>query len=95
MRRATLWEIKKRTSIVTLIKEYIPEVAPAGRNYKARCPFHKEKTPSFMVSSEEQTFHCYGCTKEGDAFAFVMERKGLTYKEAAKKLALRVGLKPR
>ena len=65
----------------------------AGRNMKARCPFHQERSPSFIVSPERQTFHCFGCGEGGDAFSFIMKSENLTFMEAAEKLALRAGVK--
>ncbi len=60
---------------------------------KGRCPFHNEKTPSFIVSPERQTFHCFGCGEGGDAFSFVMKTESLSFTESAEKLAQRVGVK--
>ncbi len=64
-------EIKTRLNIVDIISERIP-VKNAGRNLKALCPFHGEKTPSFVISPDRQTFHCFGCGKGGSVFDFVM-----------------------
>ena len=61
-------EIKQKTDIVSLIGEHI-DLKKAGRNYRALCPFHGEKTPSFMVSPELQIFKCFGCSEAGDAYA--------------------------
>ncbi|UPT75036.1 MAG: CHC2 zinc finger domain-containing protein [Elusimicrobiota bacterium] len=72
--------------------EYVP-LTRAGRNMKARCPFHQERSPSFIVSPERQTFHCFGCGEGGDAFSFVMKSESLSFMEAAEKLASRVGVK--
>jgi DNA primase len=69
------------------------QLSRAGRNMKGRCPFHQERTPSFIVSPERQTFHCFGCGEGGDAFSFVMKTENLTFVEAAEKLAARVGVK--
>ena len=65
----------------------------AGRNMKGRCPFHQERSPSFIVSAERQTFHCFGCGEGGDAFSFVMKSENLSFMEAAEKLASRAGVK--
>lgn len=84
-------EIKSRINVVDLIGEYI-KLNKAGTNYKAPCPFHNEKTPSFMVSEEKQIWHCFGCGKGGDAFGFLMELEGLEFKEVLKILADKAGV---
>ena len=68
-------EVKSRTDIVSIIGERI-ELKKAGRNFKAICPFHGEKTPSFMVSPELQIFKCFGCGEAGDVFSFLGEIRG-------------------
>lgn len=88
----TLELIRSRLDIVELVGEYIP-LTRAGRHMKARCPFHQERSPSFTVSPERQTFHCFGCGEGGDAFSFVMKSENLSFMEAAEKLALRAGVK--
>ena len=88
----TLELIRSRLDIVELVGEYVP-LTRAGRNMKARCPFHQERSPSFIVTPERQTFHCFGCGEGGDAFAFVMKSEGLSFMEAAEKLAARAGVK--
>jgi len=85
-------EVKKKTDMVTLVGEYV-ELKKAGRNFKGLCPFHHEKTPSFMVNEELQIFKCFGCGKGGDALTFLMEIEGLEFGEALTRLAERVGVK--
>jgi DNA primase len=85
-------EIKDRIDIVELISGYVP-LKKAGRNYKGLCPFHAEKTPSFVVFPDTQTWHCFGaCGIGGDAFRFIMQREGLDFSEALGELARRAGV---
>ncbi|MCL5784005.1 MAG: DNA primase [Patescibacteria group bacterium] len=83
--------IKQKINIVDLIQEYFP-LKKAGANFKANCPFHQEKTPSFMVSPERGIWHCFGCQKGGDIFKFLMEKEGLEFTEAMEVLAKRAGI---
>ncbi len=85
-------EVKNKTDIVSLISEYI-EVKKAGRNYKANCPFHGEKTPSFMITPELQMYKCFGCGRHGDCFTFIEEHEGMDFSEALKYLAEKAGVK--
>jgi DNA primase len=85
-------EIKSRLNIEDVISDYIP-LRKAGSSLVGRCPFHSEKTPSFHVSPDRQTFHCFGCGKGGDVFTFLMEIEGLSFKEALELLAARSGVK--
>lgn len=84
-------EIRSRISIVSFIGEKVP-LKKAGRHFKGNCPFHQEKSPSFMVSDEKQMFHCFGCGEGGDIFSFVMKFDNLTFPEALKELAHRAGV---
>jgi len=84
-------QIKQKINIVDLISEYIP-LKKAGVNFKAPCPFHDEKTPSFVVSPERQIFKCFGCQKSGDIFTFLMEKEGMEFKEALEFLAKKAGI---
>ncbi|MDP3049633.1 MAG: DNA primase [Thermodesulfovibrionales bacterium] len=86
-----LEDIKSRIDIIELISDYI-ELKKAGQNYKANCPFHAEKTPSFMVSQSKQIFHCFGCEAGGDIFGFVMKYENLNFQEALKMLAKKAGV---
>ncbi|MBL7036834.1 DNA primase [Candidatus Microgenomates bacterium] len=85
-------EVKSKVDIVSLLSEYI-DLKKAGRNYKANCPFHGEKTPSFMVSPELQIYKCFGCSESGDIFEFLQKHEGMDFGEALKYLADKVGVK--
>jgi DNA primase len=85
-------EVKKRIDIVEFISGYTP-LKKAGRTYKGLCPFHAEKTPSFVVFPDTQTWHCFGaCGTGGDVFTFFMQREGLDFSEALRELAQRAGV---
>jgi len=94
MPQSTTEEIKSKLNILDLIKEYI-EVKPAGAYHKARCPFHNEKTPSFMVSPDRQIYHCFGCGEHGDVFTFVQKMEGLDFPDALRLLAKKAGVEIR
>lgn len=83
--------IKDKIDVVDFIGEYIP-LKPAGVNHKGLCPFHHEKTPSFMVNRERAGWHCFGCGKGGDIFSFVQEIEGMEFVEALRLLAERAGV---
>jgi DNA primase len=84
-------QVRAATDIVQLLGEYVT-LKRAGRSFKGLCPFHTEKTPSFMVSPDRQVYHCFGCHKGGDVFSFVMEHDGVSFVEALRSLAGRAGI---
>ncbi len=84
-------QIKERLSIVDVVSTYI-KLEKSGVNYKARCPFHNEKTPSFYVSTERNSYYCFGCGQKGDIFSFVQEFEGVDFMGALKMLASRAGI---
>ncbi|QJE97848.1 DNA primase [Luteolibacter luteus] len=89
--RETTEKILAATDIVSVIESYL-NLKRAGSVYKALCPFHSEKTPSFQVNPQRQTFKCFGCGKGGDAITFVRDYENLTFLDAVKKLANRAGV---
>ncbi|MBR2865088.1 MAG: DNA primase [Elusimicrobiaceae bacterium] len=90
-------KIKQRLDLVEFVRQYVPHLKKAGKTWKACCPFHKEKTPSFSVSSEKGLFYCFGCQSGGDIFVFLMKMENLSFHEAVRKLADLAGVeyKPR
>ena len=81
-------QVGAANDIVEIISQYVP-LKRAGRHLKACCPFHQEKSPSFMVQPEKQMFHCFGCGAGGDVFSFLMRHENMTFPEALKSLAER------
>ncbi len=89
-------EIKARIDIVSYVQRYVPSLKKSGRNYKACCPFHNEKTPSFVVNPERGTWHCFGaCAEGGDLFSFAQKANGWDFKEALRELAQQAGVQLR
>src|SRR6266487_1188563 len=87
----TIEQIAAANDIVEVIGSYFP-LKRAGANFKALCPFHQEKTPSFIVSPSRQTFHCFGCGAGGSVFRFVMDYEHIDFPSAVRKLAARAGV---
>ncbi|TAM36030.1 DNA primase [bacterium] len=86
-----LEDILGRVDVVELISGYIP-LKKSGRNFKANCPFHNEKTASFMVSPDRQIYHCFGCGESGNAFKFLMRHERMDFPEAVELLAKKAGV---
>ncbi len=84
-------DVRDRTDIVDLVSQYV-QLKKAGRSYKGLCPFHQEKTPSFIVFPDSGNFHCFGCGKGGDAFTFYQSVERVDFKEALTELARRAGV---
>jgi DNA primase len=84
-------EVKSKLSVLEVVGESV-QLKKAGTAYKGLCPFHGEKTPSFVVTPSRETWHCFGCGEGGDIFSFVMKREGLSFPEALKRLAARAGV---
>ncbi len=87
----TLNAIRDRVDIVDLVGRHVG-LKKAGRTWKGLCPFHHEKTPSFIVSPDRGTYHCFGCGEGGNAYGFLMKHDGLTFPEAVRSLAADVGI---
>ncbi len=93
---STIDDVKARLDIVETVRAYAPDLKKAGRSWKARCPFHSEKTPSFNVDPERGTWHCFGaCSTGGDVITFIQRKEGLDFKEALQLCADRAGVELR
>ncbi|MEE9187271.1 MAG: CHC2 zinc finger domain-containing protein, partial [Bacteroidota bacterium] len=84
-------EIRDATDIIDTISPYV-RLKKRGKNYVGLCPFHSEKTPSFTVSAERQLYHCFGCGAGGNVFTFFMQQEKISFAEAVRFLADRVGI---
>ena len=84
-------EVRTRADIVEVIGEHV-QLKRAGKDYKAPCPFHSERTPSFYVVPAKGFYHCFGCGEKGDVFTFLMKKAGLNFQEAVRAIAARVGV---
>jgi len=85
-------EIRDRSSILEIVSDYV-NLKKTGKNHKGLCPFHSEKTPSFMVNEEKQIFHCFGCGAGGDVFTFLMKVGHFSFPQAVEELAKRYGVR--
>lgn len=84
-------EVRERADIVEVVGRFV-DLRRTGMNYKAVCPFHEEKTPSFVVSPDKQIFHCFGCGRGGNVFSFLMEMEGVSFPEAVRALGKQYGV---
>src|SRR3989304_4353854 len=84
-------EIRDRSNILEIVSDYVT-LKKTGKHHKGLCPFHSEKTPSFMVNEEKQIFHCFGCGAGGDVFKFLMEIAHFSFPQAIEELAKRYGI---
>lgn len=91
MPNSTVEQIKEKLDVAEFLKGYLT-LQPAGKNFKALCPFHREKTPSFMISPDRQSWHCFGCNIGGDIFSFLMRYENIEFAEALKILAEKAGI---
>jgi len=92
MKQNIVEQIRDSVDILDLVGDYVPEIKRAGTYYKACCPFHKEKTPSFTMNPDKGLFYCFGCQTGGDIFDFIMKMESLSFNEAVRKLAERAGI---
>ena len=88
----TIRQVRDSVDIVEIVGEYVSLTKRGAHNYFGLCPFHEEKTPSFSVHIERQTFHCFGCGKSGSVFTFLMEMERIDFPDAVRRLAERTGI---
>src|SRR5579862_2490953 len=86
------YELKQQADIVRIVGEYVKLKKAGAQNYSGLCPFHNEKTPSFSVHATRQFFHCFGCGVSGDVFAFVQKIENVTFPEAVRAVAQKLGI---
>ena len=91
IKKEKIEEIKEKADIISVVSDYV-SLKKSGRYYMGNCPFHSEKTPSFFLYPETNTFHCFGCGKHGDSISFIMEMDSLDYVSTLKKLAEKFGI---
>jgi len=84
-------QVLSSSDIVEVVGQFVT-LKKAGKNFKGLCPFHEEKTPSFMVSQDKQIYHCFGCAAGGNAFGFLMQHENMSFPEALRELAQRAGI---
>src|SRR5256712_13910870 len=84
--------LKQQADIVRIVGEYVKLKKAGAQNYSGLCPFHNEKTPSFSVHATRQFFHCFGCQASGDVFSFVQKIENITFPEAVRAVAQKLGL---
>src|SRR5437867_12502022 len=89
--QSVLDEIRAAVDIVDVVNRFV-NLKKAGQNFKGLCPFHSEKTPSFMVSLSRQIFHCFGCGVGGNVFTFVMKMEGTSFPETLRELGRKAGV---
>src|SRR2546425_1602848 len=84
--------VRAQADLRAIVSDYLPLKKSSGSKYRALCPFHAEKTPSFYVDADKQLFYCFGCSTGGDVFKFLMLYEKLEFPEALKMLAARYGI---
>ena len=86
------YELKQQADIVRIVGEYVKLKKAGAQNYSGLCPFHNEKTPSFSVHATRQFYHCFGCGASGDVFSFVQKIENITFPEAVRAVAQKLGI---